>query len=118
VVIDSAEAEKLMREGNLRPASSSGYQSIRNLEATKLTDPAHRSPGPNWFEQTCQLVPAMHYHLTGDHFHSAYQADHFTVLDEFCRQSIGFFRLGVVLKYAHRRPRQCSNSLKTPAFVR
>jgi CBS-domain-containing membrane protein len=82
VVIDSAEAEKLMREGNLRqlpvltrekrmvgivtlediireqravvaPASSSGYQSIRNLEATKLTDPAHRSPGPNSFEQTC-----------------------------------------------------------------
>jgi hypothetical protein len=46
--------EDIIREQRavVAPASS-GYQSIRNLEATKLTDPAHRSPGPNWFEQTC-----------------------------------------------------------------
>ena len=55
---------------------------------------------PNRCEQTFQLVPAVHYHLTGDHFHSAYQADHFAVLDEFCRQPVGFFRLGVGVKYA------------------
>jgi hypothetical protein len=83
------------------------------LIKTEVVDPKpRRSLGATWaaFKERSKpgigpWRPALRHYLTGDHFHSAYQANHFTVLDEFCGQPIGLFRLGIRLKYAHRCPR-------------